>query len=421
VESPGSAEAAARAAEAAARRSYGKLIAVLAARTRDVAGAEDALSDALAIALTEWPERGVPDAPEAWLLTVARRKFIDALRRRRHDEDAAAHLQWLADLTADDDDAPALPDRRLGLLFACAHPGIPRDVHAPLMLQVVLGFDAAAIASAFLVAPATMAQRLVRAKTKIRQAAIGFEVPSGDALRDRLDAVLDAIYAAYAEGWSDPEGVDARRRNLADEAIWLGRLVASLLPDEGEALGLLALMLHAQARRDARRDAAGDFVPLSEQDPARWDDALIDEAEALLRQANASSSPSGRFQIEAAVQSAHAVRRHTDGVDWRAIEGLYDALCALTASPVAALNRAVAIAQSRGTAEALVALDALADDARLQQYQPYWAARAELLTRHGDADGAWHAYQQAIGLEREPSVRRHLQQRAARLRPGAAA
>jgi RNA polymerase sigma-70 factor (ECF subfamily) len=191
--------------------------------------------------------------------------------------------------------------------------------------------------------------------------------------------------------------------------------VASLLPGEGEALGLLSLMLHAHARRDARRNAAGGYVPLSEQDPQAWDSALIDEAEALLRQATASSSPSGRFQIEAAVQSAHAVRRHRAHVDWPAIEGLYDALCALTASPVAALNRAVAIAQSRGTAAGLAALDGLADDARLQQYQPYWAARAELLARHGDVDGARRAYQQAIGLEREPAVRQHLQQRVAAL------
>jgi RNA polymerase sigma-70 factor (ECF subfamily) len=193
--------------------------------------------------------------------------------------------------------------------------------------------------------------------------------------------------------------------------------VASLLPDEGEALGVLSLMLHAQARRDARRNAAGDYVPLSEQDPQRWDAALIDEAEALLRRANATSSPSGRFQIEAAVQSAHAVRRHTGHVDWHAIEALYDALCALTASPVAALNRAVAIAQARGSAAGLAALNALADDARLQQYQPYWAARAELLSREGDGDGARHAYQQAIGLEREPAVRRHLQLNAARPQP----
>jgi len=293
------AEAAARAAATAARHSYSKLIAFLAARTRDVAGAEDALSEALAVALTEWPRSGVPRAPDAWLLTVARRKLVDGLRRRRLDEAASAHLQWLAELRDDNDDEQAAwPDRRLGLLFACAHPGIAPELHAPLMLQVVLGFDAASIASAFLVSPATMAQRLVRAKTKIRQAGIGFEVPPGDALRERLSAVLDAIYAAYCEGWSDPVGADARRRNLADEAIWLGRLVASLLPDEGESLGLLALMLHTHARRDARRNAAGDYVPLSEQDPARWDAPLVDDAEALLHAAGESMDRSSRGLLQ---------------------------------------------------------------------------------------------------------------------------
>jgi len=406
---------AAQAAEAAARRSYSKLIAFLAARTRDVAGAEDALSEALAVALTEWPVSGVPRVPDAWLLTVARRKLVDALRRRRLDEEASAHLQWLAELPIDDDDEPSWPDRRLGLLFACAHPGIDRDLHAPLMLQVVLGFDAATIASAFLIAPATMAQRLVRAKAKIRQAGIGFEVPQGDALRERLATVLDAIYAAYAEGWSDPEGADARRRNLADEAIWLGRLVASLLPDAGEALGLLSLMLHAHARRDARRNAAGDYVPLSEQDPTRWDAPMVDEAEALLHRATACSGPPGRYQIEAAVQSAHAMRRRTGSIDWLAIERLYDALCELTGSPVAALNRAVALAETRGAAAGLAVLDALAGDARMADYQPHWAARAELLARSGAIAAAAQAYEQAIGLEREPAVRRYLQQRAAAL------
>ena len=410
---------AARAAEMAARHSYSKLIAFLAARTRDVAGAEDALSEALAIALAEWPVSGVPRTPDAWLLTVARRKLVDALRRRHLDEDAAAHLQWLADLPPDDADEPTWPDRRLGLLFACAHPGIDRDVHAPLMLQVVLGFDAATIASAFLVAPATMSQRLVRAKTKIRQAGIAFEVPGSDALRERLGAVLDAVYAAYAEGWSDPAGADARRRNLADEAIWLGRLAASLLPDEGEALGLLSLMLHAHARRDARRDDAGDYVPLSEQDPARWDAAMIDEAEALLHRANRVAGVPGRYQLEAAVQSAHAMRRCTGRIDWPAIERLYDALCELTGSPVAALNRAVALAQTQGPTAGLAALDALAADARLADYQPHWAARAELLARSGRRELALQAYAQAIGLESEPAVRRYLQQRAAALQPDA--
>jgi len=400
---------AARAAEAAARRSYGKLIAFLAARTHDVASAEDALSEALATALADWPLRGVPQSPEAWLLTVARRKRVDAARQQRLADSAAEQLQLLADSEYEE---PGLPDRRLGLLFACAHPGIDEGVRAPLMLQVVLGFDAATIASAFLVAPATMGQRLSRAKAKIRQAGIGFDVPERDALRERLAAVLDAIYAAYAEGWSDPAGADARRRNLAEEALWLGRLVASLLPDEGEALGLLSLMLHAHARRDARRNAAGDYVPLAQQDPAHWDAAMIDEAEALLARANRCEGV-GRYQLEAAVQSAHAVRRRSGRADWPAIEQLYDALCTVTGSPVAALNRAVALAETQGPGAGLAALDALADDARLADYQPYWAARADLLARSGAIDAAAHAYRQAIGLERDPAVRHFLQQRAA--------
>ncbi|SCX73776.1 RNA polymerase sigma factor [Variovorax sp. EL159] len=411
------ARAAARAAESAARHSYGKLVAFLSARTHDVAGAEDALSEAFAAALADWPVQGVPRAPEAWLLTVARRRRVDAVRQRVLDEDAAAHLQWLAELTADEhegrDDPSGMPDRRLGLLFACAHPGIDRGVRAPLMLQVVLGFDAAAIASAFLIAPAAMGQRLSRAKAKIRQAGIGFEVPPRHLLAERLDAVLEAIYAAFAEGWSDPEGADARRRNLAEEAIWLGRLVASLLPDEGEALGLLSLMLHAHARREARRDASGAYVPLGEQDTRRWDTAMIDEAEALLSRASRCQDDGGRYQLEAAVQSAHAVRRHTGRADWVAVGQLYDALCALTGSPVAALNRAVALAQTMGPAAGLSALDALAGDTRLADYQPYWAARADLLARCGDVPGAAQAYQLAIGLERDPAVRQFLQRRAA--------
>lgn len=407
------ARAAADAAESAARRSYGKLIAFLAARNRDVAGAEDALSEAFAAALADWPVHGVPRTPEAWLLTVARRKLIDAARRRCADDAVAQQLLWLGDAATDAGAEREIPDRRLGLLFACAHPAIERSVRAPLMLQVVLGFDAATVASAFLVAPAAMGQRLSRAKAKIRQAGIGFELPERDALRERLDAVLDAIYAAYAEGWSDPEGGDARRRNLADEAIWLGRLLASLLPDEAEVLGLLSLMLHAHARRLARRSPGGDYVPLAEQDPLQWDGAMIDEAEALLSRANRCGSVTGRYQLEAAVQSAHAVRRRCGQADWPAIEQLYDALCELTGSPVAALNRAVALAHARGVAAGLAALDGLAGDARLAQYQPYWAARAELLARSGAVDAAVAAYQQAIGLESDPAVRRFLQRRAA--------
>jgi RNA polymerase sigma-70 factor (ECF subfamily) len=411
--------AAAAAAAAAARRSYGKLVAFLAARTRDVAGAEDALAEAFAAALAGWPERGIPDNPQAWLLTVARRKLADAGRLRGQDNAAADHFALLAEL-ADADDGSELPDRRLGLLFACAHPGIDQAARAPLMLQAVLGFDAATIASAFLVAPSTMGQRLVRAKARIREAGIGFEVPGLPELPARLEPVLEAIYAAYAEGWTDATGTDARRRNLSDEAIWLGRLLAALLPQEPEALGLLALMLHAHARRGARRDGDGAYVPLAQQQTAQWDGAMIDEAEAVLWRASGFQRP-GRYQLEAAIQSAHNVRRHGGPPDWQAIAALYEALHALTGSPVAAINRAVAMAANEGPQAGLAVLDALVRDARLADYQPYWAARAELLARSGRSDDARAAYQRAIGLERDPAVRAFLQRQAAAVMPSSRA
>src|SRR5262249_32537620 len=282
-------------------------------------------------------------------------------------------------------------------------------------LQTILGFDAATIGSAFLVAPSTMAQRLVRAKNKIREAGIPFQVPGRGELAERLETVLEAIYAVFAEGWSDPAGTEVRRRNLAQEGIWLGRLVASLLPDEPEALGLLALMLYAEARRDARRNAQGEYVPLNEQDTARWDARLIDEAETLLRYASRMQR-TGRFQLEAAIQSAHVVRRLAGRSDWGAIEALYDALIAMTGSPVAAINRAIAVAETKGASAALAALDACAEDARLKEYQPYWAARAGLLARAGEVDAARKAYELAIGLESDPAVREFLQRRCEELR-----
>ena len=395
-------------AETVARRSYGKLVAFLAARIRDVAGAEDALSDAFAAALSDWPRNGIPARPEAWLLTVARRKMLDGVRRRRTAEEAQNHLLLMNEL-ADTDEAP-VPDERLGLMFACAHPSIDAAIRAPLILQTILGFDAAAIASAFLVAPATMSQRLVRAKTKIKEAGIPFHLPEEDDLTGRLDAVLGAIYATFSEGWSDPEGTETRRRNMAEDGIWLGQLVVSLLPEEPEALGLLALMLFAEARRGARRDPSGEFVPLAEQDLALWDVELIDTAEALLFQAG-SMGRIGRYQLEAAVQSAHVARRKTGRTDWAAIEQLYGALFEITGSPVVAINRAVAIAEARGAAEGLSVLDDLSADARLAEYQPYWAARAGLLARAGLRDEAAHAYDRAIGLEADPAVRRFLQKR----------
>ena len=400
-------------AEAVARQSYGKLVAFLAARTGDVAGAEDALSEAFATALADWPAKGVPVNPEAWLMTVAKRRLVDAGRRRRTGEAGTPHLTFIADeLEAAAADAQ-IPDNRLLLMFACAHPGIDAEIRAPLILQTILGLDAAEIASAFLVAPATMGQRLVRAKTKIRQAGIPFRMPEPEDLRERVEAVLEAIYAAFSEGWSDPAGTETRRRQLGEEALWLGRLVASLLPDEPEALGLLALMLHAEARRAARRSGEGEYVPLAAQDPAAWDARLIDEAEALLRRAGTMGKV-GRYQLEAAVQSAHVIRRTSGRADWPAIERLYDALMALTGSPVVAINRAVARAETRGPAEGLAALDAAAADVRIAEYQPYWAARAALLVRAGDHAAARVAYDRAIGLEADPAVRRFLQQQRAR-------
>jgi RNA polymerase sigma-70 factor (ECF subfamily) len=396
-------------AEAVARRSYGKLVAFLAARTGDVAAAEDALSEAFAAALAAWDAAGIPDNPEGWLVTVARRRAIDAARRQHSGDAAIPYLQLLAEELAEIE-SPPMPDDRLALMFACAHPAIEPGVRAPLILQTILGFDAATIGSAFLVSPAAMGQRLARAKSKIRQAGIPFRMPHRADLRERLDAVLEAIYAAFTAGWSDPDGTDARRRDLAEEAIWLGRLVVSLLPDEPEALGLLALMLHAEARRGARRSTAGDYVPLAEQDPALWDADLIAEAEALLLGASRIGAI-GRYQLEAAVQSAHAVRRITGRADWAAIKGLYDALAEITGSPVIAINRAVAIAETDGPAAGLTALAPLDGDARLSEYQPYWAARAALLASAGDIEAADEAYQQAIGLEADPAVRRFLQHR----------
>jgi predicted RNA polymerase sigma factor len=407
---------AARIAEATLRRSYGKLVAILASRSRDLAGAEDALAEAFAAALVSWPQDGVPDSPEAWLLTIARRRSIDAARRRQTAADATTELQLLADEAGAG--AGELPDQRLGLLFACAHPAIDRAVRAPLMLQAVLGLDAATIGSAFLVAPAAMGQRLVRAKHKIRQAGIPFRVPERGELAERTDAVLDAIYAAFAEGWTATGAADLERRDLADEALFLGRLLVELLPGAAEALGLLSLMLYASARRDARR-AGGEYVPLAAQDPARWDAAMIDEAEALLRRA-AGLGAIARFQLEAALQSAHTERRRSGHDNRVAVLVLYDGLLALTASPVVALNRALAIADLDGpdaATGALAAIDGL-DDPRLRDYQPYWAARAEVLTRVGRVDDAHRAYERAIGLEADEAVRRFLRRRQAALVAG---
>jgi len=414
MNSPESEAQAQNTAEAVARRSYGKLVAFLAARTRDVAAAEDALSEAFAAALVEWPLKGSPTNPEAWLLTVARRKTIDVVRRHQTAEISVGQLQVIADGMDAAAKESEIPDRRLALMFVCAHPAIDAAIRTPLMLQVVLGLGAKTIASAFLISPATMGKRLVRAKDKIRQAAIPFRVPEREQLPGRLHAVLDAIYAAFAEGWSDPGGTDVVRRDLTEEAFFLARLVAELLPKEPEVLGLLALMLHAEARRSARRNVQGEYVPLADQDPAQWNESMMSEAEGLLLRAGTLGSI-GRYQLEGALQSAHVYRCRTGHANWSEIVELYDALLAIAPSPVVTLNRALAVANLHGASAALDDLRELDADVRLAEYQPYWAARAELLSKAGAYQEAHHAYEIAIGLERDPSVRRFLQQRQSAL------
>ncbi|WP_423067190.1 RNA polymerase sigma factor [Devosia sp. CN2-171] len=403
-------------AERVARESYGRLVAFLAARTRDIAGAEDALAEAFATALRMWPAEGVPDNPEAWLLTVARRRQTDALRRRTTRKAGEEHLIMMADeIEAAAETPEDIPDRRLALMFACAHPAIERGMRAPLILQTILGLTAIDIAAAFLIPPATMGQRLVRAKTRIKDAGIPFRVPDKEQLPERLDAVLDAIYAAYSKGWA--EIGDASSVELAGEAIWLARLVVSLLPDEPEAKGMLALMLYTEARRPARRTADGAYVPLEDQDTSLWDDSQMALAEDLLRAANAGG-PSGRYQLEAAIQSAH-VARLTRGVKtWPAILALYGHLHTISASPVVALNRSLAIAELDGPEAALAEIEPLADDPRMQSYQPYWAARGHLLALAGRKGEAREALTLAIGLSTDNAVRRYLQGRLVALQDG---
>jgi predicted RNA polymerase sigma factor len=401
------------AVEAVASRSRGKLVAFLAARFGDLAAAEDAVNDAFAAALLAWPQGGCPANAEAWLLTAARNKLIDQMRRGRETADSVGLEELAGGMTAPG--ADELPDRRLGLLFACTHPAIDAAIRAPLMLQVVLGLDASQIASAFLTSPAAMAQRLVRAKAKIRDARIPFSIPGRSELPERVQAVLDSIYASFSEGWADPAGSDVTRRELAGEAIFLGRVLVELLEEEPEAWGLLALMLYTEARRPARRTANGKFVPLAQQDRALWDGRMIEEAEAALHRAS-QARMIGRYQLEAAIQSAHTEGARTGFVPWSTIMRLYDTLLQLTGSPVAAINRAVAVAEVNGPDAGMAALEAVSGDRRVESYQPYWAARAELLRRLGSREEARHAYQVAIGLERDPAVREYLAERSEELR-----
>jgi RNA polymerase sigma-70 factor (ECF subfamily) len=389
---------AAAVAERVARESYGRLVARLAWQWRDLAAAEDALSEAFAAALRHWPVQGVPDAPEAWLAAAAQRRLLHHARHARLTLDPRVTAVLGEDESAAPE-APDVPDARLRLMFVCAHPALAAHVHAPLMLQAVLGLDAQTIASAFLVSPSAMAQRLVRAKARIREAGLSFETPEARDLPERLAAVLEAIYAAYTLGrqWPDTPAGDLR-----EEALFLAHLAVQLLPAQAEAQGLLALLLHAEARRAAQFGPDGRFVPLTAQDPTEWNAALIHAAEAALWAAARLRQP-GPFQIEAAIQSAHAQRRATGQTPWRAIAQLYAVLVQHHPSLGAHTGHAVALAETGDAVAAMAVLDGLPPEV-VATYAPYWVARAHVL-RLAQAPGRAEALQRAIGLTDDPRLR----------------
>ncbi|SCX74117.1 RNA polymerase sigma factor [Variovorax sp. EL159] len=406
--------AAHQAAERAARASYGRLLAILSARTHDIAASEDALSDAFARALERWPVDGIPDKPDAWLLSVARHRKLDAWRHTRVQDKATQTLLLLAgEADMADAEGATVPDERLRLLFVCAHPAIDAPARAPLMLQTVLGLDAARMAGAFLTSPSTLGQRLVRAKARIRAAGIPFEYPQPRDLPQRLQDVLDGIYAAYGTGWEDVDGADALPRGLTAEAIDLGRILCHLMPDEPEPLGLLALMLFCESRTAARRSETGAYVPLDQQDITRWNHELLAQAEHHLRQASGMQSL-GTYQLEAAIQSAHCERRAGAPVPPETLVALYEGLLALRPSIGAQVSRACALANARGPDIGLQALDAIPAD-QVTNYQPFWAARAHLLAAGGARAAARQAYDRAIGLSANAAVRSYLGAMAARL------
>lgn len=393
-----------QAAELAARDAYGRLLALLVARTRDIAACEDALSEAFVAALRTWPVDGVPANASAWLLTAAR-NHLHNMRRHQGVVDASAlDLALLQDDTAPE--AQTVPDDRLKLLFVCAHPAIDAAVRTPLMLQTVLGLDAAQIGAAFLVAPATMGQRLVRAKAKIRDAGLRFELPDAEDMPERLEDVLAAVYAAYGTSWDAVPGAETGQHDLVDEALFLCRLLVALLPDEPEPKGLLALMLYCEARRPARRAADGSFVPLNQQDARLWRRDLIVEAEGHLTAAS-QRGIFGRYQCEAAIQSVHIQSPITGRTNHEALASLYGLLARHSPSVGVIVAQAAAMVEAGDPTNALAVLSHLsAPD--VTGYQPYWVtlARAESVAgRHGQAV---LAYERAIGLTEDPAVRAYL-------------
>jgi RNA polymerase sigma-70 factor (ECF subfamily) len=384
----------------------------------DLQLAEDAVQEACATAVAEWPVHGVPEQPGPWLIATARHKALDWQRReakRSGKEEAAVREHAHRGRPAG---AGAVGDEQLGLIFACCHPALDPGAQAPLTLRSVCGLTTTEIAAAFLVPEPTMAQRLVRAKRKIRQAGIALRVPPAEALADRLAGVLRVVYLIFTEGHRSAAGAQLTRPELCEEAIRLARALGALLPDEPEVTGLLALLLLTDARRPARIDEAGNLVLLAEQDRSRWHRASITEGAALVERALGAGRP-GPYQIQAAIAACHSTAVTADATDWVEIAGLYRELWRYQPTPVVAANRAVAVAMTEGPAAGLEILDAVADDPQLARWPQLHIARADLLARLGLGGEAVDAYTVALGLEPQPAERAFIARRIRKLTPPA--
>lgn len=405
------------AVDAIYREQSRRVLATLIRLLGDFELAEEALHEAFTAAVAQWPQEGIPDNPRAWLISAGRFKAIDSLRRRARFDASQAEIAEQLDTGSNDPaqwDEQAVEDDRLRLIFTCCHPALPQEAQIALTLREVCGLTTEEIAHAFLVSPSTLAQRIVRAKAKIKAAGIPYEVPSHDDLQDRLDVVLRVIYLVFNEGYSASSGELLTRADLSEEAIRLGRLLTELLP-EPEAMGLLAMMLLNESRREARVTGDGDLILLNEQDRSLWNRGYITEGSALVEQA-LTSRRLGPYILQAAIAAVHAEAPSAAETDWAEIAGLYEVLLRIEPSPVIELNRAVAIAMRDGPEAGLELIDAILQRGDLADYHPAHAARADLCRRLGRADAARHAYERALELTQQEPERRFLQRRLDKLK-----